>query len=153
MIDGLIDFLSGAAERRLRDCLLGSILAVLGALFAAVSLGFATFAGYASLRASEGAVAAALIVCAAYGLFALSIWTIALLRRSSRRRPARAPAAPAPASPGSLEALLQSLNAGGAPQDQAALAVAMQLGRELSTMQLLAVALVGGFLAGRRLGK
>ena len=46
-------------------------------------------------------------------------------------------------------ALLQSLAAAGAPQDQRALVAAIRLGRELSPMQLLALALVGGFIAGK----
>jgi hypothetical protein len=152
MMRGLTSFLCAAVERRLRDCMLGVIAAVMVGLFAAVSLGFGTFAAYVYVRGSEGRVVAALIVCAAYGLLALAILTIrAVRRRAGRLR--RAGATSAPASPGDVDALLQTLAAAGAPQDQPALAAAMQLGRELSPMQLLALAVIGGFIAGRKLRK
>ena len=63
---GLTGPLGAAAERRLRDFLLGVVAAAVVAL-SPVSLGFGTFAAYVQLRASEGRVVAALIVCAAYG--------------------------------------------------------------------------------------
>jgi hypothetical protein len=56
MIRGLTSFLAAAAERGLRNLLLSVAAATLAALFAAVSLGFGTFAAYAYLRASEGRV-------------------------------------------------------------------------------------------------
>lgn len=152
MIRGLTGYLRAAAERRLRVFLLGVVAAAVVALFAAVSLGFGTFAAYVYLRASEGRVVAALIVCAAYGLLAITIWAIVATRwRAGRLR--RVAATSAPASPENVDSLLQSLAAANTPHDQLALVAAVRLGRELSPMQLLALALIGGFIAGRKLGK
>ena len=64
-----------------------------------------------------------------------------------------AAAAAAPASPGDVDSLPHSLAAAGNPPDQLALVAAMRLGHELSPMQLLALALTGGFIAGRKPGK
>ncbi len=62
MIRLLTGLLGAAADRRLRDFLLGVVAAAVAIPFTAVSLGFGTFAAYVCLRASEGRVAAALIV-------------------------------------------------------------------------------------------
>ncbi len=96
MIRWLTDLVGSVAEQRLRDFLLGVGTAAVGALFAAVSLGFGTFAVYVYLRTSNGRVIAALIVCAAYGLLAITIWAIVAARRRARRlRLAAAESAPA----------------------------------------------------------
>jgi|SRR5579864_8521056 len=146
MIRELTGLFGAAVERRLRDCLLGGVAATAITLFASVSLAFGTFAAYVYFRTSDGRVIAALIVSAAYGLLAIAIWAIGVgRRRSSRLRRA------ASASPGNVDSLLQAL--GGTPQEQLALAAALRLGSELSAMQLLALALIGGFVAGRKLGK
>ena len=119
------------------------------ALFAAVSLGFGAFAAYAYLQASQGRVVAALILCAAFGATAIAIWAIAMARRRARRSRLAARASSAPVE--DIDTLLRHLVAAGAQQDQ--LALAARLGRELSPMQLLALALVGGFIAGKKLAK
>jgi hypothetical protein len=148
MIRELTGSLGAAVERRLRDCLLGGIAATAITLFAAVSLAFGTFAAYVYFRTSDGRVIAALIVSAAYGLLAIAIWAIGVARRRSSRLRRVASAS---GSPGNIDALLQAL--GGTPQEQLALAAALRLGGELSAMQLLALALIGGFVAGRKIGK
>jgi hypothetical protein len=142
--------LGAAAERRLGDFLLGVAAAGVVALSAAISLGFGTFAVYAYLRASQGRVVAALIVCAAFGATAITIWAVGMARRRARRLRLAAMAS-ASASVEDLNSILQHLVAAGAQQDQ--LAAAMRLGRELSPMQLFALALVGGFIAGKKLAK
>jgi hypothetical protein len=150
MIRWLTGFLGAAAERRLGDFLLGVAAAGVVALSAAISLGFGTFAVYAYLRASQGRVVAALIVCAAFGTTAITIWAVGMARRRARRLRLAAMAS-ASASVEDLNSILQHLVAAGAQQDQ--LAAAMRLGRELSPMQLFALALVGGFIAGKKLAK
>lgn len=150
MIRWLTGFLGAAAERRLGDFLLGVAAAGVVALSAAISLGFGTFAVYAYLRASQGRVVAALIVCAAFGATAITIWAVGMARRRARRLRLAAMAS-ASASVEDLNSILQHLVAAGAQQDQ--LAAAMRLGRELSPMQLFALALVGGFIAGKKLAK
>jgi Kef-type K+ transport system membrane component KefB len=148
MIRRLTGLLGASAERRLGDLLLGVAVAGMVALCAVVSLGFGTFAVYIYLRASQGRVVAALILCAAYGATAIAIWAIAMARRRARRS-RLAPVAPASAPVEDIDSLLRRLAAAGAEQEQ--LALAARLGRELSPMQLLALALVGGFIAGRNL--
>jgi len=150
MIRWLTGLLGGAAERRLGDFLFGVAAAGAVALSAAISLGFGTFAVYAYLRASQGRVVAALIVCAAFGATAITIWAVGMARRRARRLRLAAMAS-ASASVEDLNSILQHLVAAGAQQDQ--LAAAMRLGRELSPMQLFALALVGGFIAGKKLAK
>jgi hypothetical protein len=61
MFRGLIGLLVAAAERDLRDFLLAVAATTVGALSAAISLGFGTFAAYVYLRALEGPIVAALI--------------------------------------------------------------------------------------------
>ena len=150
MIRWLTGLLGAAAERRLGDFLLAAAAAGAVALFAVVSLGFGTFAVYAYLRASQGRIVAALIVCAAYGAAAITIWAIGMARRRARRsRLAAMASASAPVE--DIDSLLQHLLAAGAQREQ--LAAAMRLGRELSPMLLFALALVGGFIAGKKLAK
>ena len=150
MIRWLTGLLGAAAEQRLGDFLLAVAGAGIMALFAAVSLGFGTFAVYAYLRASQGRVVAALIICAAYGATAITIWAIGMARRRARRlRLAAMASASAPVA--DINSLLRHLVAAGAQQDQ--LALVARLGRELSPMQLLALALIGGFIAGKKLAK
>jgi hypothetical protein len=145
----LTGLLSAAAERRLGDFLLGAAVAGMVALLAAISLGFGAFAVFAYLRASQGSVVAALIVCAAFGAAAIAICAIAMARRRGRRSRQAAKASSARAE--DIDSLLQHLVAACGQQDQ--LALAARLGRELSPMQLLALALVGGFIAGKKLTK
>jgi hypothetical protein len=149
MIRWLTGLLGAATERRMGDFLLGAAVAGMVALFAAVSLGFGAFAAYAYLQASQGRVVAALILCAAFGATAIAIWAIAMARRRARRSRLAARASSAPVE--DIDTLLRHLVAAGAQQDQ--LALAARLGRELSPMQLLALALVGGFIAGKKLAK
>ena len=151
MIRWLTGLLGAAAERRLGDFLLAAAAAGAVGLFAAVSLGFGTFAVYAYLRASQGRIVAALIVCATYGATAITIWAIGMARRRARRSRLAAMASSAPIE--DIEPLLRHLLAAGVQQEQLALAAAMRLGRELSPMQLFALALVAGFIAGKKLAK
>ena len=149
MIRWLTGLLGAATERRMGDFLLGAAVAGMVALFAAVSLGFGAFAAYAYLQASQGRVVAALILCAAFGATAIAIWAIAMARRRARRARLAARASSAPVE--DIDTLLRHLVAAGAQQDQ--LALVARLGRELSPMQLLALALIGGFIAGKKLAK
>ncbi len=150
MIRWLTGLLGAATERRLGDFLLAVAAAGMVALLAAISLGFGAFAVYAYLRASQGRVVAALIICAAYGATAITIWAIGMARRRARRlRLAAMASASAPVA--DIDSLLRHLVAAGAQQDQ--LALVARLGRELSPMQLLALALIGGFIAGKKLAK
>jgi len=149
MFRGLHRLMIAAADWHPRDFMIGAIGAELVTLFTVICLGFGTFAAYTLFSASEGPVFAAIMISATYGVVAV-ICGVALMRwhdRSSR------PASAAPAPPENLEALLQSLSAAGAPQDQKTLIAALRVGRDLSPMELLAVSLISGFFAGRGASK
>jgi hypothetical protein len=65
-------------------------------------------------------------------------------------RPRLASVAPS-VSPTDVDTFLDSLAIGNTPQDQVVIDAAVRLRRELSTLQLVAVALIGDFVAGRKL--
>jgi len=149
MFRGLHRLILAASDWHPRDFLIGTIGAEVVTLFTIICLGFGTFAAYMHLSASGGPVFAATVISVAYGLVAV-ISGVVLARWYDR--PSR-PSAAAPAPPENLEALLQSLTAAGARQDQKALIAALRAGRELSPMELLAISLVSGFFAGRGTGR
>jgi hypothetical protein len=153
MIHWLSSLLQALTERRFRGFLLGVGAAAMVALLGAVALGFGTLAAYDHLRTSRGVVEAALLICVAYALLAILIGVIAMLRRRTKPLVRIAASAPPPAASDNIHSLFQSLAGAGAPQDREALLAAMQLARALSPLQLLATALIGGFIAGRKLGK
>jgi hypothetical protein len=64
-----------------------------------------------------------------------------------------AASAPTPAPSESIHSFFQGLAGAGAPKDREALLAAMQIGRELTPLQLLAIALISGFIVGRKLFK
>ena len=148
MFRGLHRFMLAAADWHPRDFLIGTIGAEVVMLFATICLGFGTFAAYMRLSASEGPVFAAIVISAAYGVVAV-ISGVALARWHDR---SPRPSSAAPAPPETVEALLQSLAAAGAPQDQKALIAALRVGRDLSPMELLVISLISGFFAGRGAG-
>lgn len=149
MFRGLSRLLVAARDWRPRDFLVTAIGIELVALLAVVSLGFGTFAVFTHLATSEGTAYAALVISAAYGVAATLAGVTLWLRhsRSAQRRPS------APDLPETLEPLLRSLAAGTNLQDPMALIGALREGRDLSPTELLAVSLIGGFLAGRSVGK
>lgn len=149
MLRDLYRLLLAAADWRPRDFLVTVVGTEFVLLLAVVSLGFGTFAAYTHLVASEGTVYAALVISGSYGvvatLAAVTLWL--WYARSARRRPTTPPV------PEDLEALLQVLAEGGIPQDPKALIAALREARDLSSMERLALSLIGGFLAGRNVGK
>jgi len=153
MIPWLSSLLQALTERRFQGLLLGVGAAAMVILFGAAALGFGTLAAYVYLRASHGVVEAALVICGAYALLAISIVVIAMVRRRARISvQSAASAPPAPASD-NLHSLFQGIAEAAAPQDRETLLAALQLARSLTPFQLFAIALIGGFVAGRKLGK
>ena len=150
MIRYLTNLLDVATERRFRAFLLGVGAAAVVTMFAMASLGFGAFAAYGYLRPVEGPVAAALILCGASGLLALVIGAFIWTRRRARRMQANA-AASTPAR--NVNSFLQGFIATGAPDQQSTLDAAMRFARDITPMQLVALALIGGYTAGRKLRK
>jgi len=153
MIHSLINLLGALTERRFRGLLLGVGAVAVAALLGAVALGFGTLAAYVYLRASQGVVGAALIICFAYALLAILIGAGAMIRRRAERLARDAASAATPGSSENIHSFFQGLAGAGAPKDREALLAAMQIGRELTPLQLIAIALISGFIVGRKLGK
>lgn len=149
MLGGLGQLLGFQAERRLHELVwaVDSVLIVVVA--AAVSLGFLTFAAYAALADTHGRVAAALVMALVYAAIAGGTWAVwSAHKRSVKRREAEARLAHG----GDLGALLGLFSGGGTMSDRT-LAAGMDLGRQLTPMQLALVALIGGLVAGRKLDR
>jgi hypothetical protein len=150
MIRYLTNLLDVATVRYFRVSLLGVGAAAVVTIFAITSLGFGAFAAFGYLRPVEGPAAAALILCAASGALALAIGAFTWTRRRARRmRPNAAASTPA----GNVNSFLQSFIATGAPDQQSTLDGAMRFARDMTPMQLVALALIGGFTAGRKVRK
>ena len=150
MIRYLTNLLDVATERHFRAFLLGVGAAAVVTMFAIASLGFGAFGAYGYLRPVVGPVATALILCGASGLLALVIGAFIWTRRRARRMQANA-AASTPA--GNVNSFLQGFIATGAPDQQSTLDAAMRFAHDMTPMQLVALALIGGFTAGRKLRK
>ena len=152
MIDNILTFFGSAIAIRRRDFKRRCATAALVALFGSASLGFGAFAGYLRLSASLGAAAAALILCAVCVVIVIAILgASAWRRRIDRLRRAAMPTPPAP--PKTLASLIEALLDAGALGAQKGPLAAMRLGQKLSALDLVALALLGGFIAARRLGK
>ncbi|WP_144299850.1 hypothetical protein [Elioraea rosea] len=149
MFRGLYRLLVAVGDWRPINFLIAMVAVELLAVLAVVSVGFGTFAVYMHLAASKGHIYAALVISVSYGVVAI-VAGVALWRwhaRSSRQDD------PALAALGDPELLVQSLSGPGVWENQAALSAALRLGRELRPMDLLAISLISGFLAGRRARK
>lgn len=97
MIHWLMSLLGALTERRFRGLLLGVGAVAVSALLGAVALGFGTLAAYAYLRASQGVVGAALIICFAYVVLAILTGAVAMICRRADRLACGAASAPPPA--------------------------------------------------------
>ena len=150
MIRYLTNLLDVATERRFRAFLLGVGVAAVVTMFAMASLGFGAFAAYGYLRPVVGPMGAALILCGTFGLLALVIgafiWTLRRVRRMQANAAASTPA-------GKVNSFLQGFIATGAPDQQSTLDAAMRFARDMTPIQLVALTLIGGFTAGRKLRK
>jgi hypothetical protein len=152
MASKLFSLLTAAIRQRLRDILLGASAVALASLFLAISMGFGAFAVYVHLSAVEGRSIAALIVCGAYGLLAITILILwAWSRGAFRLR--RAAAIAAPPSSSNVNPLHQTFEATGDAQEQLAAIAQVRMSRNLSPMQTVALGLIGGFIVGRRMRK
>jgi hypothetical protein len=152
MASKLFSLLRAAIRRRLHNVLLSAAALALAAVFAVISLGFGVLAAYVHLSAMEGRGIAALIVCGATGLLAITILTLWAWSRGDFRLRRAAAVSPPPSS-SKLDPLQQTFGATGDAQEQLAEIALVRMGRNLSPMQFVALGLIGGFFVGRRLGK
>jgi hypothetical protein len=131
--------------RRLVIC---AALAFAGALSGAVGLGFATYALFEAWRTQYGVVTASIGLSAIYLVLALVFFLC--IRLVGRPRSAKAVSGPSEGLAGEAAALKSSAQAGGG-SEAAALAVGVEIARQLTPVQLTMLAALSGFIAGRRL--
>ena len=139
--------LAAQSQHRLRRFFICACLALACALSGAIGLGFATYALFAAWRLQYGAVNAAI------GLGAIYLILSGVLYLCCRRVGLPAPAASRPAvrSAGEAAAALESAaQPSGAPQ-AAAIAMGLELAKQMTPLQLAVLAALSGFVAGRRL--
>ena len=142
-----LSVLAAQTQQRLRRFIICAGLAFAAALTGAIGLGFATFALFEALRRDYGAINAAIVVAALYVIIA---GLLALLARRAGR-PARADASPPPQQAASAASdPLSAAAQAGAPQ-AAAVAMGIELAKQLTPLQLTLLAALSGFVAGRRL--
>jgi hypothetical protein len=146
-----MQFLSALAARSrqsMRRLILCAALAFAGALSGAVGLGFATYALFEAWRLQYGVVIASIGLSAIYLVLALVFFLC--LRLVGAPRSAKAVSGPGEGSTSDAAALKSSAQASGA-SDAAALAVGVEIARQLTPLQLALLAAFSGFIAGRRL--
>ena len=141
--------LAAGSQQRLRNLAIRVALALAAALSAAIGLGFATCALFEAWRLQYG------IINAAIGLSAIYFILAGILYLCSGRiglAPRAAPvSAPAAGLAGDVEALKALGAQAGANSQGAALALGVELAKQLTPLQLALLSLLSGFVAGRRL--
>jgi hypothetical protein len=137
--------LAAGSQQRLRRLAIRGALVFSAALSAAIGLGFATYALFAAWRLQYG------IINASIGLSAIYFILAGILYLCCRRIGLAPPAAPTSALAEGLTGDVETLKAAGANSQGAALALGVELAKQLTPLQLAMVALLSGFVAGRRL--
>jgi hypothetical protein len=143
-----LSVLAASSQRRARRFFLCAALALASVLSGAVGLGFATYALFEAWRQQYGIVNAALGLGAIYIILAVILY-LCCLRVGAKPRPA-ANSDLGSASDQTLDAVKAAAQADGAPQ-AAALAMGVELAKQMSPLQLAMLAVLSGFIAGRRL--
>jgi hypothetical protein len=131
--------------RRLAIC---AALAMAGALCGVVGLAFATCALFEAWRLQYGVVTASIGLSVIYLVVAIILFVC--IRMVGAPQSATTSLRPDDASTGDAAAALKS-TAAGAASDAAALAVGVQIAKQLTPLQLALLAAISGFIAGRRL--
>jgi hypothetical protein len=126
------------------------LIVVTSWVLGAIALGFVTLAAYRALLDGFSAPEAALIVAAAFGAGAASVAAVAVSCRK-RLREETGPASGSPIQTDGLAAVIDTLTGNGGPSAAPALAGLSQLSKSLSPVQLAGLAIIGGFVAGRKL--
>jgi hypothetical protein len=139
--------LTAGSQQLARRFFLGAALACACGLSGAVGLGFATHALYRALALQYGVVNASIAVAAIYLILAGILY---LCYRRVAAPAAKAPSRLTRALPDDAEALRAATQASDAPQ-AAAVAMGLELAKQMTPLQLTMVAVISGFVAGRRL--
>jgi hypothetical protein len=143
-----LSVLAAGSQLRLRRFVVRVALALGSALSAAIGLGFGTYALFYAWRAQYG------VIDASIGLGAIYFIASGILYLCYRRAGMSSFSQPNPAlSPGltrDAEALKAGAQAAGASQ-AAALALGVEVAKQLTPLQLAMLSVLTGFVAGRRL--
>jgi hypothetical protein len=143
-----LSVLAASAQGRARRFFLCAALAFASALSGAIALGFATYTLFEAWRLQYGSVNAALGLSAIYIILAAILY-LCCLRVGAKPR-AVVNSAPVTGSVDDIDALKAAAQATGAPQ-AAALAMGVELAKQMTPLQLTMLAVLSGFVAGRRL--
>ena len=146
-----VPYLSALAARsrgRMRRLVICAALAMAGALSGVVGVAFATSALFEAWRLQYGVVTASIGLSVIYLVVALILFLC--IRLVGAPRSAAAPLRQDEAS-ADAAAALKSTAAASAASDAAALAVGVQIAKQLTPLQLALLAAISGFIAGRRL--
>jgi hypothetical protein len=136
--------LAAGSQQRLRRFAIRGALALAAALSAAIGLGFATYALFAAWRLQYGTINASIGLSAIYFILAGILYLCC--RRIGLASPAVRTSALAEGLTGDLDTLKAGANSQGA-----ALALGVELAKQLTPLQLAMLSLLSGFVAGRRL--
>ena len=144
----LLSVLAAGSQQLARRVLVGAALAVACTLSGAVGVGFATYALFEALRLSYRVVIASIGLGAIY-LIAAGVLYLCY-RRTGSRPFASASSGLSRGPAGNAEALSVATRASGGPQ-AAALSIGAELVKQMTPLQLTMLAVIAGFVAGRRL--
>jgi hypothetical protein len=144
----LLSVLAAGSRELARRVVVGAALAVACALSGAIGLGFATYSLFETLRTQYGVVNAPIGLGAIYLIVAGVLY---LRYRLAGQTPvANASSGLSRGRAGNAEALNAAGQASQAPQ-AAALAMSAELVKQMTPLQLTMLAVISGFVAGRRL--
>jgi hypothetical protein len=138
----LLSTLAQGSRRHVRTLAAQAVLGLAAVAFASVGIAFATYALFEALRELYGAVHASLVVSAVYFIVAAIVSAISR-RVGHDRRPPKSAASESAPSP------TRAAPSADAPQI-AAIAMGLDLAKQMSPLQLTLLAALSGFIAGRR---
>ena len=144
----LLSVLAAGSQELARRLFVRATLAFACALSGAIGLGFATYALFAALRTQYGVVNASIGLGAIY-LVAAGILYLCY-RRAGSTPVANAPSGLSQGQAGNAEALKAAAQANDS-QQAAALGTSVELVRQMTPLQLTMLAVISGFVAGRKL--
>jgi hypothetical protein len=142
-----LSVLAARSQQGLRRFFIGAALVLASLLSGAIGVGFATYALFEAWRLQYGVINASL------GLSAIYIVLSGVLYLCSRRAgslPRAAASGPVSGLGANGDPLKAAAQASGAPQ-AAALAMGVELAKQMTPLQLATLAVLSGFVAGRRL--
>jgi len=140
--------LAARSRQSVRRLVICAALAFAGALSGAVGLGFATYALFEAWRLQYGVVSASIGLSVIYLVLAAIFFLC--IRLVGAGRSAKPASGSGEGSTGDAAALKSSAE-GRAGSEAAALAVGIEIARQLTPLQLAMLAAFSGFIAGRRL--